>query len=166
MTDKDFFVYTLEQELPRFERVLKAAAELPMKSLEGYRPDPKAKNGFELIAATMGNEPLMIPEFLKTGKIDMMTFKGKEYGDVKDVIKEFKKTIKKIMKMVSEMKGSEWNKKAEMVVGDHVEWSSTRGKMAWELFLDLIHHRGQLSTYLRPMGGKVPSIYGPSADSQ
>ena len=28
-----------------------------------------------------------------------------------------------------------------------------------------IHHRGQLATYLRPMGGKVPSIYGPSADS-
>jgi uncharacterized damage-inducible protein DinB len=27
-----------------------------------------------------------------------------------------------------------------------------------------VHHRGQLSTYLRPMGGKVPSIYGPSAD--
>jgi uncharacterized damage-inducible protein DinB len=27
-----------------------------------------------------------------------------------------------------------------------------------------IHHRGQLSTYLRPMGSKVPSIYGGSAD--
>jgi len=27
-----------------------------------------------------------------------------------------------------------------------------------------IHHRGQLSTYLRPMGGKVPAIYGGSAD--
>jgi len=27
-----------------------------------------------------------------------------------------------------------------------------------------IHHRGQLSAYLRPMGAKVPSIYGPSAD--
>jgi uncharacterized damage-inducible protein DinB len=27
-----------------------------------------------------------------------------------------------------------------------------------------IHHRGQLSSYLRPMGAKVPSIYGPSAD--
>jgi uncharacterized damage-inducible protein DinB len=27
-----------------------------------------------------------------------------------------------------------------------------------------VHHRGQLSAYLRPMGGKVPSIYGPSAD--
>lgn len=28
----------------------------------------------------------------------------------------------------------------------------------------LIHHRGQLSAYLRPMGAKVPSIYGPSGD--
>src|SRR2546423_1199354 len=27
-----------------------------------------------------------------------------------------------------------------------------------------IHHRGQLSSYLRPMGSKVPSIYGPSGD--
>lgn len=29
-----------------------------------------------------------------------------------------------------------------------------------------VHHRGQLSTYLRPMGGKVPGIYGPSADTK
>ena len=29
-----------------------------------------------------------------------------------------------------------------------------------------VHHRGQLSTYLRAMGGKVPGIYGPSADMQ
>lgn len=28
-----------------------------------------------------------------------------------------------------------------------------------------VHHRGQLSAYLRPMGAKVPSIYGPSGDS-
>ncbi|HEX3867910.1 MAG TPA: DinB family protein, partial [Gemmatimonadaceae bacterium] len=29
---------------------------------------------------------------------------------------------------------------------------------------DQIHHRGQLSVYVRMAGGKVPSIYGPSAD--
>ncbi len=29
-----------------------------------------------------------------------------------------------------------------------------------------VHHRGQLSTYLRPMGGKVPGIYGPTADTR
>lgn len=39
----------------------------------------------------------------------------------------------------------------------------------WFLSLNqrhVIHHRGQLSAYLRPMGGKVPSIYGPSGDEQ
>jgi uncharacterized damage-inducible protein DinB len=39
------------------------------------------------------------------------------------------------------------------------------------MFLDFglhhsIHHRGQLSTYLRPMGGRVPAIYGESYDSR
>ena len=28
-----------------------------------------------------------------------------------------------------------------------------------------IHHRGQLSSYLRSMGAKVPAIYGESYDS-
>lgn len=34
----------------------------------------------------------------------------------------------------------------------------------WFMLCDQIHHRGQLSVYVRLAGGKVPSIYGPSAD--
>ena len=34
------------------------------------------------------------------------------------------------------------------------------------LLHDHIHHRGQLSVYVRMAGGRVPSIYGPSADEQ
>lgn len=34
----------------------------------------------------------------------------------------------------------------------------------WGNLLDQIHHRGQLTIYLRQAGGKVPSIYGPSGD--
>jgi uncharacterized damage-inducible protein DinB len=34
--------------------------------------------------------------------------------------------------------------------------------LIWFMQLDQIHHRGQLSVYLRMAGGKVPSIYGPS----
>lgn len=40
------------------------------------------------------------------------------------------------------------------------------GEFLWYLFFDAIHHRGQLAAYLRPMGGKVPAIYGPSADTR
>ena len=36
--------------------------------------------------------------------------------------------------------------------------------MAWGFLFDIVHHRGQITTYLRPMGSKVPQIYGPSFD--
>ena len=53
-----------------------------------------------------------------------------------------------------------------------VKFFSGPGQMAdfpavdflWFMLLDQIHHRGQLSVYLRMAGAKVPSIYGPSAD--
>ena len=40
----------------------------------------------------------------------------------------------------------------------------TRSEWLWFLLHDQIHHRGQFSIYLRMAGGKVPSIYGPTAD--
>jgi uncharacterized damage-inducible protein DinB len=40
----------------------------------------------------------------------------------------------------------------------------SRMAVAWMLLHDQIHHRGQFSIYLRMAGGKVPSIYGPTAD--
>lgn len=40
----------------------------------------------------------------------------------------------------------------------------TRTDWIWFLLHDQIHHRGQFSIYLRMAGGKVPSIYGPTAD--
>ncbi len=39
-----------------------------------------------------------------------------------------------------------------------------RGNLLWMFLYDHIHHRGQLSVYQRIAGGKVPSIYGPTAD--
>jgi len=38
------------------------------------------------------------------------------------------------------------------------------GDVLWMMLMDSIHHRGQMSVYIRMAGGKVPSIYGPSAD--
>jgi uncharacterized damage-inducible protein DinB len=40
----------------------------------------------------------------------------------------------------------------------------TKLEFLWFVLSDQIHHRGQFSIYLRMAGGKVPSIYGPTAD--
>ena len=44
------------------------------------------------------------------------------------------------------------------------ETKTTAKPMAWGFLFDIVHHRGQITTYLRPMGAKVPQIYGPSGD--
>ena len=59
---------------------------------------------------------------------------------------------------------AKWNSKARLMMNGRVLWEATLGDMLFGFLFDAIHHRGQLSSYLRPMGAKVPSIYGPSGD--
>ncbi len=164
MTDKEFFVETLKAEMGAFERVLKAVEKVP-KSKLSYRPDPRSRTAFELISQTMGMESGMMPIILKKGQIDFSSWPKPKWKTVESVRKEFMKQMKVTEKMVEKMNQKDWISSAQMVTGKKVDWQSTKGKMVWGFLFDLIHHRGQLATYIRPMGGKVPSIYGPSADS-
>jgi len=62
------------------------------------------------------------------------------------------------------MNDAGWQWSAQLLSNDKLEREATVGEFLWYIFFDAIHHRGQLSTYIRPMGGKVPHIYGPSGD--
>ena len=44
-------------------------------------------------------------------------------------------------------------------------WGGAASDIVWLFHFDEIHHRGQVSTYLRPMGARVSSTYGESGDS-
>jgi uncharacterized damage-inducible protein DinB len=59
-----------------------------------------------------------------------------------------------------------WNAVAQFFYGGKVIAEQPVGQFLWYIHFDAIHHRGQLSAYIRPMGGKVPAIYGPSADTR
>ncbi len=63
------------------------------------------------------------------------------------------------------MDDATWEAPGRFLLDGRVVYEYPRRDLAWMLLFDGLHHRGQLSTYLRPMGGKVPSIYGPSGDS-
>jgi uncharacterized damage-inducible protein DinB len=58
-----------------------------------------------------------------------------------------------------------WARVGRLRIGDRVALEEPNADIVWLFHFDEIHHRGQLSTYLRPMGAKVPSIYGPSGDT-
>ena len=59
------------------------------------------------------------------------------------------------------MDDAAWDKKAQFYYQGKMVSEQPAGQFLWFILFDVIHHRGQLSAYLRPMGGKVPAIYGP-----
>ena len=58
----------------------------------------------------------------------------------------------------------DWQAERTVIAGERILLRQPMGQILWLFHVDSIHHRGQLSTYLRPHGSKVPSIYGPSGD--
>jgi uncharacterized damage-inducible protein DinB len=135
-------------------------AALPDGNLD-YRPDPCAKTANELLRHVASADNL----FLKS-VVDGVFVPG----SVK--VAEGMKTPQE----VAEWYGSEYAKNFDAVTrlsGEQlIRMVDFRGLFqcpAWNFLqtglLHTVHHRGQLSTYLRPMGGKVPAIYGESYDS-
>ncbi|HEY3130420.1 MAG TPA: DinB family protein [Acidobacteriota bacterium] len=160
MDTKQLFVETWVDEMPRFEKVLKA---IPKRNLK-YRPDKKSRTALEL-ATLIAVEPVVLKEILKTGKYDFSDWPKKSFSSGSAAAAAFKKGATALKDLATKMDDAQWEADS-VLTGAGQPWTVPRGKMAWGFLLDLIHHRGQLSTYLRPMGGKVPAIYGPSADSQ
>lgn len=160
MTEREFFIYTVNDEAPRFERALGA---IPDTNAD-YRPDPKSKTALEL-AAMMASEAVMIKTILETGDINFATAEKPAVGSVAELTAAFTKSLKETVAVAENMSDEAWESEARGHMNGEHEWKSPKGKMAFSFLLDLVHHRGQLSTYFRAMGGKVPSIYGPSADS-
>ena len=58
------------------------------------------------------------------------------------------------------------NEPWSLKMGDKVIFTTPRGPTARQHLNHLIHHRGQLSVYLRELDVPIPSIYGPTADER
>jgi uncharacterized damage-inducible protein DinB len=157
MTSLEFCRKQRKQELPKFVNVLKA---LPQDRLD-YRPDPKARTAADL-AWVLAAEEAALVSLLDTGVVEWKEVPPP--ARVADIVAAFEKKAAAVNERLDRIDEAGWQKKGRFLMGEAPAWEDTIENFVWGFLLDAIHHRGQLSTYLRPMGGKVPSIYGPSAD--
>ena len=121
-----------------------------------YRPDPKSRTAKE-IAWQIVCEEKMIIDALETGKAEWNP--PAEPATMKDVLQAYEKQSASMEKRWHELSAERWN-------GDLEFFGQQRpaSPMAWSFLFDIVHHRGQITTYLRPMGSTVPQVYGPSGD--
>jgi uncharacterized damage-inducible protein DinB len=157
MSTREFFMKRWEAELPAFGRVLRAVPESQL----AYRPHERSTAAGAL-AWQIADEQAQLSDLLTKGEV-RFSDRPKAATKVADIVAAWDRATEDLRKRLQSTTDKKWSEPAKLVMGEG-EWSDTVENMFWGYLLDMIHHRGQLSAYLRPMGGKVPAIYGPSAD--
>lgn len=80
------------------------------------------------------------------------------------IIKAAEDGFNRIIALVEKTPDSQLGDTVKFPTGPKQMGDIPKIEFLWFLLCDQIHHRGQLSVYLRMAEGKVPSIYGPSGD--
>ena len=155
MTLRDFYLKRAKAEFPVFLKVLRALPE----DLS-YKPDDRSPSAQQLVW-TVTNELKALIDVVDTGKSEWenITPPSRE-----EMIGMFEKWSTELLDKVAALDDAAQERNGQFLYQGKVVMERPTVELLWDFMFDAIHHRGQLSAYLRPMGAKVPSIYGPSAD--
>lgn len=157
MNVPEFFVQTWEKEMPVFGKVLRA---LPADKLS-YTPHERSTKAGDL-AWQLVLEQRSLAGIAGKGEFDWENLPSP--GSLDEIIREWDKATDQLRAALQGLDETRWARESKMLMAGTPGWTDTTGGMLFGFLLDMIHHRGQLTSYIRPMGGKVPSIYGPSGD--
>ena len=158
MTLREFYLERRRAEVPVFLSVLKA---VPADHLS-YKPHDRSPSA-EQIVWTVTSELRACLDAVTHYKAE---WKAEPPRPLREMVDLFERWSNELTDVVASMDEASWNRVAQFYYDGKVVSEQPVGQFLWFILFDAIHHRGQLSAYLRPMGGTVPAIYGPSADSR
>ena len=157
MDEKELFLKFWDREAPATRKVI---SRIPQDNSD-YKPEPKSRTARE-IAWLIVMEEKVLAEGLEKGTVEWQDFPAPEM--VEEILATYDRNHEDLTRRLHALDHSVWEKEFRFVYGEYEISRGTGYHFGWEFLFDTVHHRGQLSTYLRPMGSTVPSIYGPSAD--
>lgn len=152
------YLQDFESEVPTTVRLLRS---IPGSNL-GYRPDAKARTGLALCRHIVLND-LWFLDGVASGSFRPEPDDSDACGLTApaECADHYNREAPSALQRIKALSGEDLARQIDLF----------SYKMPAVAYLSLalrhsIHHRGQLSAYARAMGGKLPSIYGPSADSK
>jgi uncharacterized damage-inducible protein DinB len=158
MNDREFFQSRRQAEKDVFLRVIRA---LPQDRLD-YKPHDRSPTAREILR-TMVAEHAACCELAGTGRAE---WNPAPVAGVEEAAARFAQLWDELDAKVAALDDQAWAANGKFFMGGKPMGEQPTGGFLWFILFDAIHHRGQLSAYIRPMGGTVPAIYGPSADSR
>jgi uncharacterized damage-inducible protein DinB len=126
-----------------------------------YRPDPVTRSALDLAWHIASAEHRFL-QAAAAGSFDYDSTRPDTVRTPADVVEWYAERFGRDIEALKEVPGERLVEKIDF-----------RGILHFPAFVYVdiglrhsIHHRGQLTTYLRPMGARVPSIYGESHDAR
>jgi len=158
MNERELFQARRKTEKDIFLRVIRA---LPEGRLD-YKPHERSPSAQQILT-TLIAEHASCATLVGTGRTEFVPAKP---ASIAEAAAAFEKNWDELDREVETMDPAAWDNNGQFFSGGKMVSEQPIGGFLWYILFDAVHHRGQLTTYIRPMGGKVPPIYGPSGDSR
>jgi uncharacterized damage-inducible protein DinB len=159
MTIAETLFSEFEQEMKTTRRMLE---RVPTEKGQ-WKPHEKS---FSLghLAQLVSWMPGWITNTLTSDSLDIGGQPGYSYEKTETILGVFDKNVREARGAIAAATDEDMAKPWSLKMGEKVLMTSPRGVTARQHLNHLVHHRGQLSVYLRLLDIPVPSIYGPTAD--
>lgn len=128
-----------------------------------WKPHPKS---FPLghLAELVSWMPGWITNALQETELDLASAPSYTLETTETLLAMFDKNVEEARAAITSATDEDMAVMWSLKHGDQVLFSAPRGAVVRQTISHLIHHRGQLTVYLRLNDVPIPSIYGPTAD--
>lgn len=151
----------LEAEVPATRKCLERIPE----KLFGWKPHEKSMN-LGYLSLLVGEIPKWLATMINVGEIDFETFQHQQPKTTGELVEYFDQNINEARAAFKQLTVDQLSKHFVLKNGSQIIIDSPLGENLSSTLNHWVHHRGQLTVYMRLNDIAVPSIYGPSADDK
>jgi uncharacterized damage-inducible protein DinB len=149
----------LNDEVPATEKCLERIDE---KHWE-FKPHPKSMP-MGYLALLVAEIPLWITTMLEKGEIDFADFKHAQVKNNAELVAHFRSNVEGLRNALAHASEETVNRIFYLKAGGKELFRAANNEYITPTYHHWVHHRGQLTVYMRLCDIPVPSVYGPSAD--
>ena len=155
-----------ESLLPEFDQEMATTRKLleRVPSDKGqWKPHPKS---FALghLAQLVARMPGWLTNITRNTELNLTGAPGYSFETTDTLLGEFDRNVREARQALRSTTDADLTVPWSLKSGERVLFTAPRGAVVRQTINHLIHHRGQLSVYLRLNDVPLPSIYGPTAD--